>query len=1070
MSEERRLVTVFFADVVGSTSLGENLDPEDVRGLLSHFFSLASEVVASHEGTLEKFIGDAVFAVFGMPQAHGDDAQRALSAGLELRDRVQADEVLREQLPIRLGVNTGEVVASADRSRGDFLVVGDAVNVAARLQQAAEAWEILCSERTARAAGDAFVFGEQVDLSLRGKSASTPARMLIGRSENRPKRRTPLVGREADLAQLDLVARRAFEERRPYMVSVTALPGVGKSRLVQEFVDRLPRKWVAARVLTAQCLPYGQSLTFWPLRGLLLDLLDLPEDSAGDEIQGALTGWLQLSGEEGTSSIAEVIAATIGIGQREIEDRATLQAAWRSLIEIASRRQALVVVVEDLHWASDSLLDLVEHLLQPRGELPLMMIALARPELLDRRRLWGGGRRNYVSLALEPLSEDDVGELVGHLLERSDPGIAQIVVERAEGNPFFVGEIVRAVLERAALGGEAIPPELPDTVQATVLARLDLLEPVARRFLQVGSVFGRSFRLDGVGAVEPELAPQVLELADGLIDRDLLDPPHRDVFVFRHILLREVAYGALPRAERARLHRRAAGWLAEQAGGREAEMAELVALHYREAAMIGRATSQVEGEVEEAAVTWLARAADAAAGASAFTEAAHHLRAAIELAAPEKLPELYGWLGDAVGSGDRAVEAYLTSVRVGREQGRDSNFLLRNLSSALRVYARWFASVTRQPPRAEIDRLREEARALLATATDERAKAIFLMSEGFFPYWIRNSGLESTPDELAAAEVSARGALEIAERLNDAPLTSAALDALSALVQNSRADEAAVMQARRLTLEPLDLAERSDAYYTSAWVRALLGQLDEVIHLSEEGLAIAESAHGAIFSIGIAAWGVYGLTLKGRWVEVPALASRERALWIEAERPYAGLSLHGFYSALAVARGRQDQRAEATWRDILREILGAFDSAHPTAALTGIVTLDVERLVAEVLLRPDRFPGERSYHLEHVLGLVTDHRAEVSTDLLAGLVKRGADLQSPLLEGQARRALGIAERRPDHLERAVELFESVGAAAYLARARIELGQLQGDPELVRSGTAALTQIGDLDYLGRMGLA
>ncbi len=276
MAEERRLVTVLFADVVGSTALGEALDPEDVRALLGRLFAIATDAVERHGGHVEKFIGDAIVAVFGTPIAHDDDAARALSAALELRDRVRADPNLVDRVPIRLGVNGGEVIASRDKDAA-VLVTGDPINTAARLEQAAEPWSILVGERTVRAVVDRFQFGPPIEIEAKGKAAPIAARLLIGVSTGlkRPAA-TRIVGRDADLDQLQLVARRTFDERRPYLVSIVAPAGVGKSRLLEEFLDRLEP---AVRVAIAQCLPYGQRLTYWPMRSILLSIVGLGDDS-----------------------------------------------------------------------------------------------------------------------------------------------------------------------------------------------------------------------------------------------------------------------------------------------------------------------------------------------------------------------------------------------------------------------------------------------------------------------------------------------------------------------------------------------------------------------------------------------------------------------------------------------------------------------------------------------------------------------------------------------------------------------------------------------------------------------
>ncbi|MEO6349656.1 MAG: adenylate/guanylate cyclase domain-containing protein, partial [Candidatus Limnocylindrales bacterium] len=416
MPEERRLVTVVFADVSGSTALGESLDPEDLRALLSRYFEIAREVVGAHDGTLEKFIGDAVMAVFGLPAAHGDDAARALDAAVELRDRVRAEPALGDHLPIRIGVNTGVVVAALDSANNsDFLVTGDAVNVAARLVQGAAPWAVVAGERTVRAAPE-FTFSRLSVVDARGKTAEVRAATVEGR---RPaeRRQLPLIGRQSDLDQLDLVARRSFDERRPFMVSVIAPAGTGKTRLLEEFLLHVSRRDAEAVAATAQCLPYGQRLTFWPLRAILHTIVGADDDTPPDVLRARTLERLADLGHPDPVQIASLLMATIGAAEEDVVDRTELFAAWRTLFDLAAAERPLVVVFEDLHWSSDSFLDLVEYVVQPRGEARLLMLVLTRPELLDRRPTWGGGRRNHVSLDLEPLDEASIADIVRHLLE-----------------------------------------------------------------------------------------------------------------------------------------------------------------------------------------------------------------------------------------------------------------------------------------------------------------------------------------------------------------------------------------------------------------------------------------------------------------------------------------------------------------------------------------------------------------------------------------------------------------------------------------------------------------------------
>src|SRR5689334_4452497 len=351
-TEERRIVTVLFADMAGSTALGEQLDPEEMRRLLQRYYAIARESVAQHGGTVEKFIGDAVMAVFGLPTAHGDDPDRAVAAAIYMRERMKQDPLLGGRIAVRFGVSTGEVVASRDQSRGDFLITGDATNVAARLQQAAEPWAIMASDRTVRAANN-FEFGDEVEVEARGKSRRVPARIVVGprKQKLRAPVQLPLVGRETDFAQVQLVARRAVNERRPSIVSVIAPAGVGKTRLVEEFLSWLPSLAPDAVIATAQCLPYGQQLTYWPMRQVLFTLTGTTEDTPPQQVREAIATWLQDVGVENVDRDARLLAATIGEAGTEGADKDLLFAAWRSALEATARKHPVVLVFEDLHWS-----------------------------------------------------------------------------------------------------------------------------------------------------------------------------------------------------------------------------------------------------------------------------------------------------------------------------------------------------------------------------------------------------------------------------------------------------------------------------------------------------------------------------------------------------------------------------------------------------------------------------------------------------------------------------------------------------------------------------------------------
>jgi class 3 adenylate cyclase/tetratricopeptide (TPR) repeat protein len=1063
VAEERRVVTILFADVAGSTAMGDALDPEDVRVLLRRYYDVARETVTEHGGILEKFIGDAVVAVFGFPHTHDDDPQRALAAALTLRDRVRAYPGLGDRLPIRLGINTGEVVAARESATGDFPLSGDAVNVAARLQQAAESWGILCGERTVASVRRGFEFGPVMTVEVRGKAQPIRALALLGRAALPPVAvRTPLIGRDPDLQQLELVAGRAFHEFRPFLVSVIAPAGVGKTRLLEEFLERLPSVEPHATVAIAQCLPYGQRLTYWPLRGVLYRLIGVSDDAKAQTVRQAIRDWLEGSRLEAIDREVELLAATVGAGEAEVTDRSALLAAWRTFFEIAAGRAPLVLVFEDLHWSSDSLLDLFEFVMQPRGDLPLLMIALTRPELLDRRPGWGGGRRNYVSISLEPLSDRDTAQLIDQLLEGCPVELVDRIVKRAEGNPFFAGELIRSVAERSS-------DQLPDTVQATVLARLDLLAPEQRRIIQLGSVFGRAFRPAGLLALEPTLAG-VDEVVDRLVDKDLLRSAGPETFAFRHILIREVAYQTLTRAERGRLHAAAAKWLAESSGEREDSLAELIGYHYREAAMIATAQRPDDPqttEVRKQAVEWLSRAGEVAAAGAASLEASRHLRSAIELAGPANLPDLYQRLGDLGGIGETAVEAYRTALRLCREQGRPPIQELQILAGLLAIYMRFQASVANRLSEQAMVDLRQEARALAQQVSDERTLATYFAADGFFPFWLRGLDRIATAAETAVADASAARALEIARRLDDPNLASMALDALagtSQVADNWRrsleySNERLIFQVR------LSMVEKVDAYGVVVWSAALLGDLDQADRVSAEGVAQVQPGQVPGPALHLVSWRVYVLTMLGRWDEALSMAERARQLWIDLGRSSMGYALHAFMAAIDIAQSRQDQQLVDLYVGVHDEIVSAFPEGSEFSHWHGYGSRDlaavaraVERFRLGLMIRVDR--------LERGLSRLLDQDVVPPTSTLDTILDYCSEHELPLVEAQAERGLGRAHRNLDRLQRSISLFERAGAIPCAARVRCERALLTGDHGEMQAGLAVLERLGDAEQVSR----
>jgi class 3 adenylate cyclase/tetratricopeptide (TPR) repeat protein len=547
-NEQRKTVTILFADVTGSTSLGERMEPEVLRRMLSRFFEAARAVVEAHGGTVEKFIGDAVVAIFGVPVVHEDDAVRALRAALDLTRALQALNVDLERdfgagLQVRVGVNTGEVVTGTS----DRLATGDAVNVAARLEQLAPPGEIYVGALTVQLAGPLATFVESEPATLKGKSTPTRVfRLLAVHLGERPVGTTPMIGRERQLEMLRAAYRQAVADRSCVLFTMLGTAGVGKSRLSAEFLDGLD-----ATVLRARCLSYGSGIGLWPAVDVVQQLQD-------EQSTGAVAALL--------ADDAAVAAAVRTLVNSEGGASPSTEIAWavRRLLEASARLRPAIVVLDDLHWALEPLFELVEHVVTLSRDAPILILVLARPELLERRPSWGVGALNASTVLLEPLGPEDAAALIDRLATTLDEAGRQKVHVAAGGNPLFAEEMVALV---EASGGADV--RVPPTIQALLAARLDQLEPAEQRALERGSVEGQTFHRAGLTAMGLEETDTVTLLL-GLVRKDLLRPDRPtvgrdDAYRFRHLLLRDAAYERLPKAMRAVLHERFARWLDEQA-------------------------------------------------------------------------------------------------------------------------------------------------------------------------------------------------------------------------------------------------------------------------------------------------------------------------------------------------------------------------------------------------------------------------------------------------------------------------------------------------------------------------
>jgi class 3 adenylate cyclase/tetratricopeptide (TPR) repeat protein len=1046
VSSERRIVTALFADVAGSTRLGAAEDPEDVRDLMGRYYAAARDVITAHGGTVEKFIGDAVMAVFGLPRAHGDDAVRGLAAAVALRDRVRSDPELA-RLQLRIGLATGEVVGTRDTDRGEFLATGDAVNVAARLQQVAQPDEILATDRTAWDARSAFEFGPAQHVEIHGREERVITRSLIGPLRVAPvKASFPFVGRVDELDQLRLTARRTFRERIPAVVSIVAPAGTGKSRLVEEFLGSvLPELAPDARVETAQCLPYGAQLTYWPLRSVLFSLVGFTPETSEAPVLEAVQRWL------GDKRDAELLAATVGAESTATADPTELFAAWRSAFAKAAAQRALVIVFEDLHWSSDSLLDLVEFVMDPREAVPILIIAIARPELIDRRPAWGGGRRNFVSIYLDPLPEADITTLVGQVLEGVPAERVREVATRSEGNPFFAGELAQAVLER---GGEA----LPDTVQATVLARLDLLMEQERRLLQVASVFGRTFRPEGLHAIAPEVDGRQPELLDALMARDMVRRQDADHLVFRHMLIRDVAYSTLPRAERSRLHAAAGDWLVSRAGGREEEVAEIVALHFREALHSAGARSPASAEIRRKAGAWLLRAGEMAASAAASREAEAHLRAALECVDdPDTAAGIWARLGEVLQLFPSSFEAYQRAYALARDPSRRLAVIAGLLLSGMR-FAR--VDFSMEQIQAAID----EGKTLVGAVKNTTLEARFLAGVGFQSNWALAHGVRLSESAFRLCEQSAARAVELARSVGALELISVALDAAGSCAMY-RLDWRTVLkhaETRRAYGSRLALAEIMDADHVACWALSVLGDPRSAAVVNEETAARLRPGQLPEWRLSTFCWRLRIYYTLGQWNEASQYIDQALAAWRQIGSPAAGWVRVGFRPGVLIARGRLDAARSEAMTTAFRSAMGLAERGAYDVALLDEDLDAMERSVPTML--------------DHGFG------PSIMADALRQLVDAGKDCthlvdeipevhrRLPLVAPHVARALGTAAQDVDQLRAALDMARQASDVPLAARLMVEVGRLANDPALVEEGRADLVKMGDLRQLERYGLS
>jgi class 3 adenylate cyclase/tetratricopeptide (TPR) repeat protein len=683
---ERKVVTVLFADLVGFTSRAERLDPEDVQAVLKPYHARLRYELERWGGTVEKFIGDAVMALFGAPVTREDDPERAIRAALAIRDWI----VEEGELQVRVAVNTGEALVNlaARPEAGEGMAAGDVVNTAARLQSAAPVNGILVGETTYRATSERIDYKEHPVVEAKGKEEPIPVREAVQARARfgvdlTPEARTPLVGRARELDQLVDALARVREQGSPELVTLVGVPGIGKSRLVGELFQSIERGGVLTYWRQGRSLPYGEGVSYWALAEMVKAQAGILETDGDDEVEAKLARAVGQLIDADAEWVLSHLRPLVGQGDAAGSQEEAF-AAWRRFFEALAEQHTLVLVFEDIQWADDGLLDFIDHLADWVTDISILILCTARRELLERRPAWGGGKVNAATIALAPLSDQQTAQLLAALSNRPllEAETQRALLDRAGGNPLYAEQYVRMLEERGSA------EDLPETVQGIIAARLDSLPTEEKTLLQDAAVVGKVFWLGALGVTEHEVHP--------LQQKEFVQRARRSSvegeteYAFKHLLVRDVAYGQIPRAERARKHMRVAEWI--ESLGRPEDHAEMVAHHYENALELTRAAGEDVEKLLPQARRAFREAGNRAATLHALPTAERYYAEALALT-PDDDPELADllfrqgqilWLrseggSDEVGearsrflaAGDRggAVEAVLFLAQVAWRKG-----------------------------------------------------------------------------------------------------------------------------------------------------------------------------------------------------------------------------------------------------------------------------------------------------------------------------------------------------------------------------------------------------------------
>lgn len=1067
---ERKVVTVVFCDLVGFTSRAESMDPEDVEALLSPYHERVRAELERHGGTVEKFIGDAVMALFGAPTAHEDDPERAVRAALAIREFA-----LEEELELRVGITTGEALVRLDAQpeAGEGMASGDVVNTAARLQTAAPVNGILVDETTYRSTRAAVDYQPAEAVEAKGKAepvavwAAVAAHSRFG-VDVAHEARSELVGRERELGIVKDVFEHARHGRTPQLLTLVGVPGIGKSRLVyelQRIVDADPEliTWRQGR-----CLAYGDGITLWALGEIVKAQAGVLEQDTSDEIAAKINQAVEdaLAGTGDETRVESHLLALLGLGgeaQLGGDRRKEAFAAWRRFFEGLAEHRPLVVVVEDIHWADESLLDFLDELVDWVTDVPLLVVATARPELLERRPGWGGGKLNATTLALAPLSDEQTAALIARLLAR--PLLAaesqQALLERAGGNPLYAEQFVELFVEL----GSADELGLPETLQGIIAARLDGLPESEKRLLQEAAVVGKVFWASSIGHDSDAAATSLHALErKGFVRRQRRSSLEGESeFAFAHALVRDVSYGQIPRAERAERHRAVAEWI--DALGRAEDHAEMLAYHWSSALELVRAAGRDDDELEARTRLALRAAGDRAFALNSFGVAAAQYEEALELwPEDDERPELtfrraralfYAYdvarreaaLEEArdsllaVGDTDRAAEAEsflaLAAWYRGQMDATDSHLTRAeelsqgstspSIARALAVSARIRVIAEK---REAARRLAESALAMAEELGLDELRAHALTTVGMVKNDIGDvSGVEDM-----------QRALEIAFEI-DSPIAGSIL--------NNLAVEAATVgdlrQAEVLYRDSVELAERlgdrETARFTGTnviYIDFFLGRWDDAVVALDEFIASCEA--GASHTNETSMREIRGSIRRARGDAEGALADHRRALEL-ARSHHDDFELGPALAASAATLADRGDLDEA--KTVVEEFLPVFRVTGDWRAVPPLLSF-VDRLTQALLEVFDANPARRAIVWREATYQALSGDALGAADLVANTGHLTMETSLRLLGAERLLALGRRAEGETELRKALDFYRSVKADHAVAQIEAALTGAQRD--------------------------